>query len=120
MSRAWRPLIDHERRLIEKLLSEEFSGCEALRIQLATASVSSIDADGSLEFRVSGSPAGVKRRVPIEGYYFDTEGDEPRPAVHVLLHVVDGMLLELEIYKDDGSPIEIPLDILDLSQLRFA
>lgn len=119
MARAWRQLTDHERRLVEKLLSPEFPGCEALRAQLKTARVSTIDQDGSLQFRVSGPPANVEQRVPAEGYYFDAEGDELRPAVHVLLHVVGGMLNELEVYKDDGSPIEIPLDRVDLGQLRL-
>lgn len=119
MSRTWRQLTDREHQLIEKLLSSEFPGCDALCAQLKTASVSAIDVDGSLEFRASGPPADVEQRVPTEGYYFDTEGVAPRPAVHVLLHVVDGMLNELEVYKDDGSPIEIPLDILVLSQLRL-
>ncbi|WP_370677186.1 hypothetical protein [Pleomorphomonas sp. PLEO] len=119
MSRAWRQLTDRERRLVEKLLSPEFPGCERLRAQLETARVSIIDADGSLEFRVSGPSTDVEQRVPTEGYYFDAEGVGPRPAVHVLLHVVDGMLHELEVYKDDGSPIETPIDILDLSQLHL-
>lgn len=120
MSRAWRQLTDRERRLVEKLLSPEFPGCEALRSQLETARVSAIDADGSLQFRVSGPSAEVEQRVPTEGYYFDAEDGGLRPAVHVLLHVVDGRLDELEVYKDDGSPIMVPLDILDLSQLLLA
>jgi hypothetical protein len=119
MSQGWRPLTDHERQLVEKLLSVEFPGCEVLRAQLKTARVSTIDQDGSLEFRVSGPPANVEQRVPTEGYYFDAEGAGQRPAVHLLLHVVGGMLNELEVYKDDGSPIEMPLDIVDLCQLRL-
>lgn len=119
MSRAWRQLTDNERRLVEKLLSPEFPGCEALRAQLDTARVSVIDQDGSLQFRVSGPSAKVTQRVATEAYYFDAEGTGLRPAVHLLLHVVDGMLNELEVYKDDGSPIAIPLAKLDLSRLHL-
>ncbi|SEI08088.1 hypothetical protein SAMN05216228_1022117 [Rhizobium tibeticum] len=57
MSRACRPLTANEFRLVEKLLSREFSGCEALRAQLETARVSAIDREGSLQFRVSGPDA---------------------------------------------------------------
>lgn len=42
-----------------------------------------------------------------EGYYSDADaclGEGPH--VNVLLHVLEGLLAELEIYKDDGSPIK--------------
>ena len=29
-------------------------------------------------------------------------------AIHVLLHVKDGVMHELEVFKDDGSPIQNP------------
>ncbi|EPE97327.1 DUF6984 family protein [Rhizobium grahamii] len=119
MSRAWRPLTPNERRLVEKLLSREFAGCEALRLQLETARVSAIDKEGSLQFRVSGPPAAVAFRVPTEGYYFDKSGVDFRPAVNVLLHIVDGKLHELEVYKDDGSPVELLPEQLDVTALRF-
>lgn len=65
--------------------------------------MSAIDAEGSLLFRVSGPLANLQQRLPTEGYYFDAEGVDYRPAVNVLLHVVEGKLHELEVYKDDGS-----------------
>jgi hypothetical protein len=33
---------------------------------------------------------------------------ERAPRVHVLWHVVSGVAHEIEIYKDDGTPILIP------------
>lgn len=52
------------------------------------------------------APAVVQERVVAEGYYSDEDtGSHDGPQVHVLLHVMEGRLAELEIYKDDGSPI---------------
>lgn len=119
LSQAWRDLTSSERQLIELLLTKEFPGAEALRSQLETARVSAIDAEGSLQFRVSGPLANVQQRVPTEGYYFDAEGVDYRPAVNVLLHVVEGKLHELEVYKDDGSAIGTSLDAVDVSRFHF-
>jgi hypothetical protein len=119
LSQAWRDLTNSERQLIELLLAKEFPGAEALRSQLETAKVSAIDAEGSLQFRVSGPLASVQQRVPTEGYYFDMEGVDYRPAVNVLLHVVEGKLHELEVYKDDGSSIETSLNAVDISRFHL-
>lgn len=42
-----------------------------------------------------------------------------RPAANVLLHVVEGKLHELEVYKDDNSAIEAALDALDMNRLHL-
>ena len=39
--------------------------------------------------------------------YLDGLGDDFSPHVHLLPHVTDGRLHELEIYKDDGTPIRV-------------
>jgi len=39
----------------------------------------------------------------VEGRYPDGSDDPVGPAVNLLLHVVDGRLHELEVYKDDGN-----------------
>lgn len=119
MSQAWRDLTNNERQLIELLLTRDFPGVEALRNQLETATASIIDTKGSLQFRVSDPLADVQQRVPSEGYYFDTEGVDYIPAINVLLHVVDGKLHELEVYKDDGSAIEMALEALDISRFHL-
>jgi hypothetical protein len=117
--KIWRQPTPRERRLIEKLLSVDFPGRDDLRGQMESAEVSDIDDVGSLHFLVSGPPASVASRVATEAYYYDKEADDFDPAVHVLLHVVDGKLHELEVYKDDGSSIKrLPKDI-DLADLRF-
>lgn len=93
-----------EEALIRRLLMEEFPGRDELRAQMERLSVREIDENGSLEL-VSGSSApdaAVIERVPTEGRMPDRDG----MIVNVLLHVVNGRLNELEIYRDDSGPVE--------------
>lgn len=93
--------------ILEKLLQGSFEGVEVLRKQVQAIKVRQIDEDGSLllrtEFKVS---APGSQRIPVEASYSDSFNSDPlAPRVRVLLHVVNGLLNELEIYKDDGSQI---------------
>lgn len=106
-SRSWRKLTEAEQRVLERLLSSPFAGRDELAVQADRASVSRIDRAGSLQFRTVGPSAPVSQRVPVEGRYLDGSDDPLGPAVHLLLHVVDGHLHELEVYKDDGSDIVV-------------
>ena len=101
----WRPLRPAERVVLDRLLSKPFAGDAEIIVQLATAQVRVIDADGSLRFQVDGPFAPVRSCVPANARYLDGPGDDYSPHVHLLLHVVDRRLHELEIYKDDGTPI---------------
>jgi len=96
-----------EKSLLLKLLEVDFPGNTALKLQLSGALVRPIDENGSLLFDVrSELLAPVKQRVPVEGWYPDVDTTPlVGPFVRILLHVVAGKLFELEIYKDDGSPI---------------
>lgn len=95
---SWRALFKREVLIIEKLLSQDFPGCHELRMQLLSARVSPIDRKGSLQFRIVGPAAPVETRVPTEAHYFDGRSDEDSgPAVHLLFHVVEGKLHELEV-----------------------
>ena len=68
---------------------------------LETAAAKEIDENGSLALQCGpGRPASVKCRVATEGECADADGI----AIHVLFHVKDGMMHELEVFKDDGSP----------------
>jgi hypothetical protein len=68
--------------------------------------------DGSLSIRVAGSmPAVVIRRVPVEAERPDDDG----VVIHVLLHVVDGFLNELEIYRDDSKSVRRAVTPEDLN-----
>ena len=99
----YRPLTEWEQRIILRLLQESpFTGQDALLAQLEHVVGQLIDEDGSLSLKCSSAlKAIVKTRVPIEGEAPDTDG----VVIHYLLHVVDGKMNELEVYKDDSSKV---------------
>jgi hypothetical protein len=100
------------RRLLMALLEAEFPGKNELLRQLETAQLEPIDNNGSLRFQdVHGDPAPVNRRIPVEGEVLDIDG----VVVHVLLHVIDGFLFELEVYREDSRDL---CGMLDASKLR--
>jgi hypothetical protein len=99
---TYRPPTESEKDLVAHLLSADFPGAAALRAQLASCVVKVIDNEGSLSIRVADSPpAGVTRRIPVEAERYEEDG----VFTHVLLHVLDGFLNELEIYRDDSKPV---------------
>jgi hypothetical protein len=103
----FRPPSDGERRVIAALLSSDFPARAALQGQWARALVRPIDADGSLEVEVEGGPrAEVEVRVPVEATVEDSDG----VTIHVLLHVIDGYMREIEVYREDSEPVQAPLD----------
>jgi hypothetical protein len=96
------------------LLSTDFSGRSAVAKQVAVASVREIDDNGSLEFAPSDkTPAEVDRRIPVEAELDDSDG----VTIHVLLHVVDGFVTELEVYRDDSGRVQRTLAPEDLRLL---
>jgi len=98
----YREMTPDERRLLEHLLNVDFPGRGAIWEQISNSLVTEIDENGSLEFKSKiGVKANVNKRIPVEAEFEDTDGVK----VHLLLHVVNGVVKELEIYKDDGSPI---------------
>jgi hypothetical protein len=118
----WRTLEPGEVAVLDLLLATDFPGRSELAVQARSALACRIDHEGSLRFKVGGPHAEVRGRVPVEGHYYD-DGSGPgphRPAVNLLLHVVEGRLHELEVYKDDGSailiqPFAIPLAEIEVS-----
>lgn len=113
----WRVPEPRERAVIDRLLAADFPGRDGLAEQARTALVRRIDEVGSLRFRVEGTPAAVTQRVPVEGRYHDGDGSDG-PGVNLLLHVVEGRLHELEVFKDDGTQIRV--DPLHVSPCRIA
>jgi hypothetical protein len=79
------------------LLKEDFPGRQALLEQVSSLSVRPIDGERSLQLETSGPRAGVKESVPVEALLYDTDGH----LIHVVLHVVDGLMRELEVHRDD-------------------
>lgn len=106
-TQTFRPPSEIERRILSRLMEATFPGRDELSEQLADAVVRPIDDYGSLEIKAeSGPSAAVAKRVPVEAEVPDSDGI----AVHYLLHVLDGRAIELDIYKDDGSPIQRALE----------
>lgn len=95
-----------ERNFFDLLTAAEFPGVLDVKLQLDTCSVRTLDEFGSLEIKTTGDHlANVRFRVPVELYGYDSDGVQ----VHVLLHVIDGICSELEIYKDvPGVIISMP------------
>lgn len=103
-----RRLKDGERRVIEFLLSKPFPGRDELRGQVPHAAVSEeyIGKDPSVILTINPvvAPASVRTRVPVEARGSDADGMQ----LHVLLHVVDGYLWELEVFRSDSGPTDLP------------
>ncbi|HZK91190.1 MAG TPA: hypothetical protein VFC56_13675 [Stellaceae bacterium] len=97
-----RDLTEREQKILEAMLGQ-LPGVEPqLREQLTTARASQIDDEGSLRLDVT-SPvvADIQDRVPVTATFDDTDNI----PIYLLLHVIEGKLAELEIYKGDGSRI---------------
>lgn len=98
----FRPLREDEQAIIDRLLSVEFQDRDLISKQVEQSMVRRIDENGSLEFKVLVDlSANVQRRIPVEGQIPDADGT----LIHILLHVVDHRVKELEIYKDDSSKV---------------
>lgn len=103
MEELYRALDIREMQLLETLLNHKFPGHHELREQLGSVVGRTIDEDGGLSLQCNvGNRAPVLCRVPIEGRCADVDGVQ----IRVLLHVVDGFMNELEIYKDDSSRVK--------------
>jgi hypothetical protein len=88
------------------LLSRPFPGSHELRLQLPAVRVTEEYAgrDPSVILapdKPAGPAAPVRRRIPVEAEGRDEDGG----TIHVLLHVLDGYLWELELYRSDGEQI---------------
>ena len=114
--KKYRPLSSYERVILDRLLESDFPGRSQIAEQLGKCLVRTIDEEGSLELHVQTDlKAEVKRRIPIEGEVEDADGI----LIHVLLHVVNGVVTELEIYKDNSSPIIIRPDASKLRLIKL-
>ncbi|MGH7053184.1 MAG: DUF6984 family protein [Stellaceae bacterium] len=119
MCEHYRPLTQSESLILEKLLSIDLPGIQVLRDQVAHARVRTIDECGSLEIKIDDSVPSRFRDGPLISARqsdADTE-DEFGPHINILLFIKGGFLEELEIYKDDASPIQVSLDPGKLGEL---
>lgn len=102
MDSSFRQLEPNERRLLEKLLDHEFPGRDALKLQLSSATGKRIDENGSLELHYDGDNlAEMLKGCPTEGTCTDIDGG----VIAVLLHVKNGRMHLLDIFKEDESKI---------------
>ncbi len=90
-----------ERAVFDRLLSEPFPSRETLVSQLKSPRVRLIDENGSLQFEVKGVDMGHGREIPVEAEVPDEDG----MMIRFLLHTIDGIVVELEVYKDDSSSV---------------
>jgi hypothetical protein len=88
------------------LLAEAFEGRDQLVAQIDGATARTIDSDGSFALTVIGPVARVPYRVPVTGATYDPDG----MGVEVLLHVIDGRMAEVEVYRVDGQVVQTPVD----------
>ncbi len=107
MSEYPRQLNPREKTILEYLLSQRFLSRDELKTQLASARVVGRCNCGceTVDLAVAEAnspPAQVKFRVPVEA------ATRVRPGTCVLLHVVNGWLRELEVYRDDGESATLP------------
>lgn len=99
---GFRELTGRERGLVEQLTQPDFIGAAQIREQLEACEARTVDPEGSFELRVKNkSPARTFYRVPVELEARDRDGT----PIHVLLHVVDGIVRRIEVYKDTSEPI---------------
>lgn len=101
-----RDLRDDERALVGQLLAQSFNGRDEIAAQLRGAQViaEGVGDTRTLRFappRGDAPPAPTALRIPVEGIADDVDG----VAITVLLHVVDGWVTELEVYRVDGKSI---------------
>lgn len=97
------PTEPEARALVQRMLQETFAGSMQLRSQLGKAVMTPTEGDGCWAFAVQSQyRAHVDEEVPVAAEAADADGE----TIHALLHVVDGLLHELEVYREDGKPID--------------
>jgi hypothetical protein len=114
---SFREPSSHERAIIAKLLEADFVGRADVAIQLADFKVRPMDENGSSEIltRDDAPVAKVSFRCPVEAQTLDLDGMK----IVLALHVVDGRVQELEVFRIDsqkvlGSPDAATLDVIGL------
>ena len=92
--------------ILTALVAEPFPGRDEIALQLAVARSRRIDDHGCLALSARDAPrATVLRRIPIEAEADDLDG----MTIHILLHVIDGYIDELELYREDGRAFLAPV-----------
>jgi hypothetical protein len=98
-----RSILPEEYAIVAKLLATPFPGNLELRRQLDNPGLQVMSMGEILRFVFKGpiEHAKTEYQVPVEAKSTDVDGME----ISVMLHVVDGHLYELEMYRVDGEGI---------------
>ena len=103
-----RPLRSGDVRVLELLLSEEFPGHTDLLAQIPSLQLVAICSDcPSAEFTLAAPArlADTHERVPVEARGLDEDG----VPIHLLVHVKDGAVSGIEVFREDGAVVrEMP------------
>ena len=91
--------------IVKRLVSADFPGAPELCEQVTRAMIKRRDLGTALVLEAH-LPNGlrraeVERRVPVEAEGKDLDGT----VIHLLVHVVNGYLKEVEIFREDGQQI---------------
>jgi hypothetical protein len=102
---AVRELSSEELHIIGRLLEPQFPGAPELREQAGRSAVRLQDYGGVVVFAFETpagvTPARVEQRIPVEAEAADADG----VTIHFLLHVIGGVLKEVEVFREDSEPI---------------
>lgn len=102
---CYRELSEYEKQVIKKMCSVDFQGREIILEQFETAKVSGQCTCGCKSILIEVDHNCQKYmyplRVPIEMYSNDKDGV---PIIY-LLHVINGYINELEIFRADSFPM---------------
>lgn len=99
-----RPLKQRERNWLSQLFQKNFPGCDILKEQCEQAYVIAETRAPYLALRLATrakTPYPYKKRVPCS-YYANQPVGCP---IDVLLHVVNGFIIELELYNAGGDEL---------------
>jgi hypothetical protein len=100
--RELRTATEDELALLRHLLSVDFPGRDVLRSQLEGIASEPVTGDGVFELKPqAGTAATVNQRVPVEGEATDADGMQ----IVILLHVIQGWLHYLELFRADSRPL---------------
>lgn len=103
----FRSLSTLERRMLEAMVRAGLPNSEILMNQINSSRVKDIDDVGSIKFLVSCDDRYAHVTGPLITAQQEDVGTVPGrgPYINFLLFLRDGIIDELEIYKDDGSQI---------------
>jgi hypothetical protein len=108
----FRPITPEELAIVRRMLEFIPSGSEMLLDQLSRATVQTVGEYGSIRFHIDGGEAVSRGDGPVVNASQKDQDtiDNYGPFINFVLFLKDGLLDELQIYKDDGKPNVIPVE----------